>query len=436
MIPATLVHLRNILLSDPSLPLLIMTDPRTRFRAILKRRRAQPFFGRHPWVFAGAIDRIEPTDTTAEQESENAPAAGDIVELQSAEGKFVAYGLYNPNSNIRVRLYSWNSEQPFGGELIAERISAAIALRRSCFDLDSDHTGCRLIFSEADQLSGLTVDLYSRYLLIQFTSLGLYQFRDVIIDTLWKEVQPPGVWLRTEKGMREAEGLEIVDGLVRGQEPPRPLFIREHSTEYAVDVQQGQKTGCYLDQRDNRLAAAKYTRGARVLDAFCFSGGFGLTALGQGEAESVLGIDSSEAALELAAANAELNGFTNKVKYRKGDVRSLLGEFAEQASTFDVVILDPPRMARTRKGVPRALKGYAKLNTLGVQVLKPGGTLVTCSCSGLVSRTEFVEMLAEVARSTGRHIQVLEQHGQPVDHPVAVTCPESEYLKMIICRVL
>jgi 23S rRNA (cytosine1962-C5)-methyltransferase len=223
--------------------------------------------------------------------------------------------------------------------------------------------------------------------------------------------------------------------LISGKEPPRPLFIDENGISYGVDVQQGQKTGCYLDQRDNRLAASRYLQGADVLDAFCFSGGFGITAAKLGGAASVLGIDSSESALLLAKANAELNGVSERCRWKRDDVRPGLEGMAGQGVLFDAVILDPPRMARTRTGMDRAITGYSRLNQLAVQVLKPGGILVTCSCSGLVSRTEFQEMLAEVARATGRDIQILENRGQPADHPVSVTCPETEYLKVMICRV-
>lgn len=401
----------------------------TAVRVILKPRRAQPFFGRHPWVFESAIDAVE-CDTGEE------PSAGTIVELWSAKHDFVARGLWNPNSNIRVRLYTWIQQQAIDSDLIRQRIASAVELRCGMFDLASEKVACRLIFSESDGLSGLSVDFYGRYLLVQFTSLALFQFRDAIIEALQAEVQPLGIWLRTEKGMREAEGLEVVDGLISGQAPPRPMFMNDHGVEYGVDVQEGQKTGYYLDQRENRLSASRFTKGCSVLDAFCFSGGFGITAAVKGGASQVLGVDSSEPALALAAANAELNGVADKCQYRRGDVRAELELMVEQGTTFDVVVLDPPRMARTRGGLERAIKGYSRLNELGVAVLKRGGILVTCSCSGLVSRADFVEMISGVARATGRDIQILEQHGQPLDHPVSATCPETEYLKMLICRVL
>lgn len=395
---------------------------------VIRNRRAQPFFGRHPWVFAGAVDHVKGA------KPDQIPP-GTPVRLVSSEGRFIAWGLYNSKSRIVVRLYSWRPELLLNSDFWQPLVKQAIASRKSLFELGDPRTGCRLIFSESDGLSGLTVDLYAGYLLVQFTSLALFQHREPIVKALQLELQPKGIWLRTEKGMREAEGLDVVDGLIAGEEPPRPLFIEEHGVRYGVDVQQGQKTGCYLDQRDNRLAASRYLKGLDVLDAFCFSGGFGITAAKLGGAASVLGIDSSESALVLAKANAELNGVADRCRWKKDDVRPALEGMAGQGRTFDAVILDPPRMARTRGGTDRAITGYSRLNQLAVEILKPGGILVTCSCSGLVTRAEFQEMLGEVARATGRDIQILENRGQPSDHPVSVTCPETEYLKVMICRV-
>ena len=395
----------------------------------LKPRRARPFFGRHPWVFSSAIDSV-----VAETDSLD---PGTCVRLVTDEGEFVAWGLWNANSTIHVRLYSWDELSPFDEHLIRQRITTAVDQRRIRFELTPEaacQTGCRLVFSEGDELSGLTVDYYAGFLLVQFTSLALYHYRDTILQTLQETVQPRGIWLRTEKGVRDAEGLEAVDGLLSGETPPRPLFIEEHGIRYGVDVQQGQKTGCYLDQRDNRLAAAAWLQG-RILDAYCFSGGFGITALKRGRAESVLYMDSSGPALSIAQANAELNEVADRCEFVRADVKTRLPELAEQQALFDGVILDPPRMARTRGGLNRALKAYQRINEAGLRVLKPGGILVTCSCSGLVGREAFLEMIAVVARETGRSIQILEQHGQPGDHPVSATCPESEYLKMAICRV-
>lgn len=401
-------------------------------RAILKPRRARPFFGRHPWVFESAIAAVESSDAAE-------PAAGQEVELRSDKGEFIGYGLWNSHSGIRIRLYSWKQEERISNELLTGRIREAVQLRRQHFDLKSPVAGCRLVFSESDELSGLTVDFYAGFLLVQFTSLALFQRKDDIVSALKAELDSAGgcrgIWLRTEKGMREAEGLEAVGGVIDGDEPPRPLFIEEHGIRYGVDVQQGQKTGCYLDQRDNRLAASEFL-GGRILDAFCYAGGFGITAAVKSRSVSVLGIDSSDAALTLARANAELNGVADRCDYRKGDIRPELERLAAEGTEFDGVVLDPPKMARTRGGLNRALKGYRRLNLAAVNVLKRGGILVTCSCSGLVAAQEFREVIADVARESGRPIQILQQHGQPVDHPIASTCPETEYLKMLICRVL
>ena len=398
-------------------------------RVILKNRKAQPFFGRHPWVFESAIDGVE---TPVGEE----PPAGTEVELWSAgRQKFIAHGLWNPHSNIKVRLYSWDQSVGVTDDFLRDRIRDAIALRRRIFDLNATNVGCRLVFSEGDALSGLTVDFYGGYLLVQFTSLAIYLRRKTIIAALESELSPRGIWLRTEKGIREAEGLEVADGLVAGEAPPRPLFIDEHGVQFGVDVQEGQKTGCYLDQRDNRHVAAKYLNG-RVLDAFCFSGGFGIAAAKQSRAVQVLGIDSSEPALTLAVANAELNGVADRCEYRKGDVRAELESMAQQNATYDSIVLDLPKMAKTRGGLKRALKGYRRLNSLALDVLKRDGILVTCSCSGLVTAEDFSEMISDVARTSSRTIQILEQHGQPADHPVSATCTETAYLKMLICRVL
>ncbi len=396
--------------------------------AVIRSRRAQPLFGRHPWVFAGAIERTYGTE-------DSELPAGTAVQVVSHQGEFIGWGLVNPASSIRIRMYSWNPEQPIDRDLLQQRIRIAVDARRACFDLTRSGAACRLIFSESDQLSGLTVDWYDGFLLVQFTSLALYQFRETIVELLRQELQPQGIWLRTEKGMRELEGLEAADGLVTGEEPPRPLFIADGDLQFGVDVQQGQKTGFYLDQRNSRRVTARYTRGHHVLDAFCFSGGFGITAVHSGGAVRSLGIDSSQAALDLAAANAELNGVGARCDFQRGDVREVLRELTQQGRSFDTVILDPPRMARTRGGVERAIRGYIRLNLQALDVLKPGGILVTCSCSGLVSREQFLNVVAEASRKSGRHIRILETPGQPDDHPISAVCPETEYLKVCVCRV-
>ena len=392
----------------------------------LKPRRALPFFGRHPWVFAGAISRIEGN-----------PEPGDEVILQTDRGEFIARGLFNPHSNIRVRLYSWEESQSLDEVFWLERLTQAVDLRADTGLLnDFETSGCRLVFSEADQLSGLTIDRYGAWFLVQFSSLALSQKQDLVIRFLKDRFPSQGIWLRTEKGIREAEGLEITDQLLDGETPPDHFFLEENGIRYGMSMVTGQKTGFYLDQRDNRLAVARYLKNHQVLEMHCYTGAFALNAIINGQAQSVQAFDASQSAIEQATANAELNGVGNRIRFQAGKAYAVLEQFKEQGEQFDSVILDPPKMARHRSGVKQALKGYFSLNSLAFDVLKPGGILVTCSCSGLVTQQDFQQMLASVSQQTGRHLQILEQRGQPADHPVSPSCPENHYLKCFICRVV
>lgn len=392
-------------------------------QVILKPRRAQPFFGRHPWVFSGAIARVS-----------GEPPAGAEVALVTEHGEFVARGLFNPLSNIQVRLYSWDQEQPLDETFWSARLATAIRLRRDVLGLCGPAAACRLVFSEADGLSGLIVDRYDDWLLVQFTSLALASRREMFVRLLQEQLQPAGIWLRTEKGIREAEGLEIADGLLTGREPPRPLTITEHGVRYAIDVVEGQKTGFFLDQRDNRHAFVKYVRGGRVLDLCCYSGGFALNAVQHGQASEVLAVDVSEPALTLARSNAELNEVSSAIRFEKSDAFKMLEKLRDASERFDVIVLDPPKLARHARGLDEALRGYHSLNRMALEVLADGGTLVTCSCTGHVSREMFAEMLAEAATSAKRPLQILEARGPSPDHPTSVHCIETNYLKCYICR--
>ncbi|MCA9020033.1 MAG: class I SAM-dependent rRNA methyltransferase [Planctomycetaceae bacterium] len=404
----------------------VATDTRPAPRVILKPRRALPFFGRHPWVFAGAISRIEGN-----------PNVGEEVILLSDKNEFIARGLYNPNSNIRVRLYSWNESEVLDEPFWTSRLEQAVTLREQVGLLENFETsGCRLVFSESDQLSGLTIDRYGAWFLVQFSSLALSQKQDLIIQFLKDRFPAKGIWLRTEKGMREAEGLEISDQLLDGEEPPAHFFLEENGIRYGMSMVTGQKTGFYLDQRENRLAAARYLKNHRTLELHCYTGAFGLNAVIHGQAQSVLSYDSSQSAIDQATANAELNGVGNRIRFQTGKAYAVLEQFKAEGEQFDSIILDPPKMARHRSGVKQALKGYFSLNRLAFDVLKPGGILITCSCSGLITLVEFQQMLASVSQHTGRHMQILEQRSQPADHPVSPSCPENQYLKCFICRVL
>jgi 23S rRNA (cytosine1962-C5)-methyltransferase len=410
-----------------------------------------------------AVERVEPTSIAGEHFLD---LDGQVVDLVSDKGKFIARGYYNGQSRIRVRLYSWSPLVALDEGLFRERIGAAIELRRGVgleasgqreladgVEPDGDLSGglhlplaeralaggalanaVRLVFSEADGLSGLIVDRYGDYLVVQATALAIAQRIEMIVGILQELVAPRGIVLRTEKSMAQLEGVELAEGTVWGELPAGPIEIEEHGIRYQIELSEGQKTGFYLDQRDNRRAAAAYCRGKRVLDMFCYTGGFAMCAAKLGQAAEVLGIDTSKKAVAQARANAQLNGLAN-VAFDTGDGFQTLDSMLGQERQFDAVILDPPKFARNKGGVNQALMAYHRLNRAAIGLLPPGGILVTCSCSGGVTREDFLLMLSGVAQKSGRDLQILEQRGAAADHPVSATCLETEYLKCFVCRV-
>lgn len=428
-------------------------------RVILKPRRARPFYGRHPWVFAGAVAAVE-----------GEPADGAVVDLVSHAGNFVARGIYNSQSKIRVRLYSWSAEDALDEAFFRRRLEKAVHLRRHVLglcppltpnpspregegsnrsplsppgrgaggegqsSLTSAPSACRLVFSEADGLSGMTVDQYDRWLTVQFTSLGMAQRREMLTGILRELVQPEGIYLRTERGIGQLEGMELHDGLLWGYVPQEPILIEEAGVQFQVHLTEGQKTGFYLDQRDNRQAVARLARGRRMLDAFCYTGGFGLHAARAGAA-SVLGVDVSEAALHLARTNAQLNGVADIMTFERSDVFAKLDALVAAEERFGLVVLDPPKFARAGGAVEEALRGYRRLQALALKLLEADGILVVCCCSGLITRDMLLDLLAQLAAEMRRPVQILESRGAAADHPVSATCPETGYLKCLICRV-
>lgn len=391
-------------------------------RLYLKEERETPFLYGHPWVFSGAVARLE-----------GDPRNGDEAALYASTGEFIAWGLFNRNSQILLRLYSWQEDTPVSDSLFSDRIRAAVRLRRETLGLLKPGKACRLVFSEGDGLSGLVADLYDDILVVQFTSLAMAKRMETLVACLEEEVKPKAVYLRTEKGIKELEGLVIEDGLLRGNPESQTVTITENGLDYEVNFNTGHKTGFYLDQRDNRARAALFAPGKKCLDLFCYSGGFSLN-LARAGAKEVTGIDTSAPALDLAKKNAERNKISN-VSFMREDAEKAMTTFLSQQSGFDLIVLDPPRFAQSGPGVRQAIKGYTSLNVLAAQLLAPGGILVTCSCSGRVVREDFRGMLSAVSHQSGRSIRVLEQRGAAPDHPVAVSCPESDYLKCFICSV-
>jgi len=345
----------------------------------------------------------------------------------------VARGLFNGRSQIRVRLYT-RDPAPLDDAFFAERIRAAVRLRTEILGLGDPAGACRLVFSEGDGLSGLTVDRYGPWLSVQLTSLALARRRDALLDALRRAVAHEGVMLRTEKGILEEEGLELRDGPLVGTPPEAPIEVVDAGLRFGVDLRTGHKTGFYLDQRENRLRAAAYAAGRTVADVFCYSGGFGVAAAVHG-ATRVTAVDASGPALDLAEENAARNGVLERVGTVRSDAFRWLEGEAVAGRRYGMVVLDPPRFARSTRGVRSALQAYQRLNGLALRVVEPDGVLVTCSCSGRVSREDFVGAVARAAADARRPVQLLEVRGQAADHPVDAACPESAYLKCLICRV-
>lgn len=395
-----------------------MTLPRVH----LKPRRAKPFFAQHPWVYPGAIERVE-----------GDPGDGAVVDLVSSADNFIARGIYNSHSKIRVRLYSWQADVPLDEAFFHARLLAALRLRREVLNLSGAGRACRLVFSEADGLSGLTVDQYDRWLVVQFTSLGLAERREMLADLLMDLTQAEGIYLRTEKGIGQMEGLSLQDGLLRGVVPNEPIVLDDDGLKMRVHLTEGQKTGFYLDQRDNRRAVARFAARRRMLDAFCYTGGFGLHAARAG-AREVVGIDVSAPALQLAQENAALNELS-QVRFERGDVFERLDELVKAGERFGLIVLDPPKFARAEHAVEDALRGYRQLQSQALRLIEPGGVLVICCCSGLISMAMLLELLGQVSADLKRPVQILEMRGPSPDHPVLASCPETNYLKCLICHV-
>jgi 23S rRNA (cytosine1962-C5)-methyltransferase len=381
----------------------------------------------HPWIFSGAIEHIDGTI-----------ADGDFAAVVDSSGHWLARGYVNRRSQIQVRLLSWSRTDMLDDDGWRRRLATAIAIRGQLPDLR--HTDAyRLIHAENDYLPGLTVDRYGDYLVLQAGTLAIDQRKQRLAAMLHELTGCQGVVERSEMAVRRQEGLEAASGMLVGTAPNGPIEVKENGLRFLVDLVRGQKTGFYTDQRTNRQRVAAYCAGRQVLNAFSYTGAFAAFALGAGAAH-VLNIDSSVDALELAEANLRLNGFDPDTAAEQivGDVFAVLHDWRAQQSTngcFDVIILDPPKFAQSQQHMERALRGYKEINLLALQLLKPGGILATFSCSGLVSADLFQKVVFGAAVDAGRQVQILEWLRQSSDHPVAITFPEGEYLKGLICRV-
>ena len=399
----------------------------TRIRAVrLKPGKGRESLGRHPWILeASLVESVSP------------PRLGEQVDVLGADGRWIGRGLYHPESRIRVRMYVWSQDQWIDAERFAVRIGQAIELRRQYLAGSGQVDGLRWINSEGDFLSGLVVDGFAGHLVVQVNARVLMPYLDGILGQLVEQIKPLSISLSIDEKTARSEGLEVQERLVYGQLPEGTLSLRENGLTWRVDLVGGQKTGYYLDQRENRLAASRWVpAGARVLDVCTYAGGFALTLAKLGDCSSVVGVDSRARALDLGRQNAAATGIVGGGEWEQADFFEALSARVDRQELFDMVVLDPPKLAGARDKVPRALAAYHRLNYLAIRCLRPGGVLVSCSCSGRVSRSDFVDVLLGAARRAGRDLQILENRGPSADHPVNIHCPETDYLKCLIGRVL
>jgi len=388
----------------------------------LKSGREKSVHHHHPWVYSGAIDRVT-----------GAAAPGDIVDVVDSRGARLGRGYYNRESRIAVRMLTWD-DTAIDDAFWSMRVHAAIR-RRDALLLDGTTTACRLIHAEADFLPGLIADRYADVVVVQFLTAGVERVRNVITEALVNATDPRGIFERSDTSSRVREGLAALSGVVHGEVPPT-LEMLENGLRFAVNVESGQKTGFYLDQRDNRSAVAPAASGKTVLDAFCHTGAFAAYAVRAG-ARAVTLLDSSASSLTNARTNLELNAPDHCVTdFVQGDVFERLRKYRDEGRTFDMVVLDPPRFATNRHQLDNALRAYKDINRVALEVLSPGGTLATFSCSQAVDAASFTMAVAWAGLDAGRELQIVRRLGQGADHPVLASFPESEYLKGLLCRAV
>jgi 23S rRNA (cytosine1962-C5)-methyltransferase len=394
----------------------------------VNRKAADRVAGGHPWIFASDVtDRADacPGDAVrvvvdkGRMKGDSAPP-----ERSDERGQFIAVAHYSSTSQITLRLLS-NKSEPIDRSFFLRRLAAAIAHRKQVVERSDAY---RLVFSEGDLLPGLIVDRYGTYLVIQTLNQGMDRARALIIDCLMELLTPAGIVARNDASVRKLEGLPLETGILAGEIPDR-VPIEMNGLKLGADLLRGQKTGVYLDQRENYVAAARYARG-RVLDCFTSTGGFALHAAAS--AESVEAIDSSSAALAIAEANARNNGITN-IQFRQADLFEFLAGINRR---YSMIVLDPPAFAKSRKMLDDAARGYKEINLRALRLLEPGGILVTCSCSHHVSEAALFEIVAEAALDAGKTLRVLERRTQAADHPILLTVPETHYLKCLILQVV
>lgn len=390
----------------------------------LKPGRQKPIRQGHPWVFSGAIE-----------EWEGPREIGAVAEVVTHEGHWVARGLLHPDAALAVRLYTWRQDEGLDEALFADRVRRAVALRRAVVHRDHPENrtdAYRVIFSESDGISGLIADRYAGLLAVRVNAHALVPHLESLLRILRAETGLDALLVSTDEDAVEREGIDpgALAGMSNSIEGP--VLIHENGLRFRVDACAGQKTGFFLDQRENRRAVAAYARGRTLLSAYCYTGAFEVYAAAAGAAH-ITGIDTSATALAQADAHFSLNGLSSPREYVRGNVTQVLRTFRDSGRSFGLIVLDPPRFVANRAQMEKGLRAYKDINLWALKLLEPGGILATFSCSGLVAADDFLECLRWAAQDAGRAIRIMEVRGQPADHPVLPGFPESSYLKGFLC---
>lgn len=392
--------------------------------SVILKKAADSFIKRkHPWIFSGAIEKVEGN-----------PTNGQTVQIFTSNKTIVGSGSFSPASQIRVRVWSFGSEEKIDGDFFSRKILLALELRKHFIDT-SKTNAYRIINAESDGFPGLIVDRYADFLVCQFLSSGTEFNKKLIIEILDDVLKPAGIFERSDVEVRTKEGLQPTQGLLKGIIPENLIEVQENGFKFLADVKGGHKTGFYLDQRDNRALVSEFATGKNVLNCFSYTGGFSVYALASG-AEKVTQAEASASAIELSLKNVEINSLnTSLIENINGDVFEVLRKFRDERKTFDLIILDPPKFAESAAQIQKASRGYKDINLLAVKLLNAGGVLFTFSCSGHISQELFQKIVADAALDSGREVKIIKQLTQASDHPVSLNFPEGLYLKGLVCLV-
>jgi len=392
-------------------------------RLVLKPGKDKPLRAHHPWVFSGAIARVE------------AAHDGDTVDICDAAGHWLARGYYNSRSQIAARVWTFD-DVPIDRAFLRARLERAIAARALYVNRTTTNA-YRLVNAESDGLPGVIVDCYADFVVMQFLTLGAERRKAELVEEVVELLAPRGIYERSDVDVRAKEGLAASTGVLYGAEPPETIEICENALRFRVDIKRGHKTGFYLDQRENRARVAAWLSAAtEVLNVFAYTGGFAVSVCAANPHARVINLDASRDALALARENMRLNACDARGEFIEGDAFQILRRYRDQARQFDALILDPPKFVFVQTQLATGLRGYKDINLLAFKLLKPGGILVTFSCSGQVSASLFQQVVFQAATDAQRDAQVLAKLSQAPDHPILLTFPESEYLKGLVCRVL